>query len=65
MSVALRANRTCHRGTRFREYFDTLGVHAAIGRLFSPSDTVAAGGNPVVALGNGYWKKISAVILEF
>ncbi len=38
-------------------YFDTLGVHPAIGRLFSPSDTASAGGNPVVALSNGYWKK--------
>ena len=38
-------------------YFDTLGVHASIGRLLSPSDTVAAGGNPVVVLGNGYWQK--------
>jgi predicted permease len=38
-------------------FFDTLGVHAVIGRLLSPSDTVAPGGNPVVALGNGYWQK--------
>jgi putative ABC transport system permease protein len=38
-------------------YFDTLGVRAVIGRLLSPSDTVAAGGNPVVMLGNGYWQK--------
>ena len=38
-------------------YFETLGVHAAIGRLLAPSDTVAAGGNPVVVLGNGYWQK--------
>jgi putative ABC transport system permease protein len=38
-------------------YFDALGVHAAIGRLFSPADTAAAGSTPVVALSNGYWKK--------
>ena len=38
-------------------FFDTLGVHPVIGRLFSPADTSAAGGNPVVALGNGYWQK--------
>ena len=38
-------------------YFDTLGVHSVIGRLLSPSDTVAPGGNPVVMLGNGYWQK--------
>jgi putative ABC transport system permease protein len=38
-------------------YFDALGIRAAIGRLFSLSDTAAAGGNPVVVLSNGYWKK--------
>src|SRR5271167_579748 len=38
-------------------YFDTLGVHAAIGRLFSPSDSSTPGSNPVVVLGHGYWKK--------
>jgi predicted permease len=38
-------------------YFDTLGVHAAIGRLLSPADTATAGSSPVVVLGNGYWKK--------
>jgi len=38
-------------------YFATLGVHAAIGRLFSPSDSSTPGSSPVVALGNGYWKK--------
>jgi len=37
-------------------YFETLGVTAAIGRTFEPADTVAAGGNPVVMLSNGYWK---------
>jgi putative ABC transport system permease protein len=38
-------------------YFDALGVHATIGRLFSPADTAAVGSKPVVALSNGYWKK--------
>ena len=37
-------------------YFETLGVTAAIGRTFEPVDTVASGGNPVVMLSNGYWK---------
>jgi predicted permease len=37
-------------------YFETLGVTAAIGRTFEPADTVAQGGNPVVMLSNGYWK---------
>src|SRR5258707_15808629 len=36
-------------------YFETLGVTAAIGRTFEPADTVAQGGNPVVMLSNGYW----------
>lgn len=38
-------------------YFDVLGVHAAIGRVFSPADSVVAGSNPVVAISHGYWKK--------
>ena len=37
-------------------YFETLGVTAAIGRTFEPADTVASGGSPVVMLSNGYWK---------
>ena len=38
-------------------YFETLGVRPALGRLLLPSDTAAEGGNAVVVLGNGYWKK--------
>ena len=38
-------------------YFETLGVHAALGRVLLPSDTMAPGSNPVVALNYGYWKK--------
>ena len=38
-------------------YFETLGVRPALGRLLLPSDTVAEGGNNVVVLGHGYWKK--------
>ena len=38
-------------------YFETLGVQPALGRLFIPSDTAAEGGNAVVVIGNGYWKK--------
>jgi putative ABC transport system permease protein len=37
-------------------YFETLGVAAAIGRTFEPEDTAAPGINPVVMLSNGYWK---------
>src|SRR6266852_2285035 len=37
-------------------YFETLGVSAAIGRTFEPADTAAPGSNPVLMLSNGYWK---------
>src|SRR5712691_10946062 len=40
-------------------YFETLGVTAAIGRTFEPADTAAPGSNPVVMLSNGYWKSRS------
>jgi predicted permease len=38
-------------------YFETLGVTAAIGRTFEPADTAVPGSNPVVMLSNGYWKR--------
>ena len=38
-------------------YFETLEVQAALGRVLLPSDTMAPGSNPVVALNYGYWKK--------
>lgn len=38
-------------------YFTTLRVGAAVGRVLLPEDTRALGGNPVVVLGNAYWKK--------
>jgi len=38
-------------------YFETLGVQPALGRLLMPSDTATEGGNAVVVLANGYWKK--------
>lgn len=38
-------------------YFETLGVTAAIGRTFEPADTAAPGSNPVVMLSNGYWRR--------
>ena len=38
-------------------YFDTLQVRPVLGRLFEPSDSTAAGSNPVVVLANGYWQK--------
>lgn len=38
-------------------YFETLGVQPALGRLLQPSDEVSRGVNPVVVLGYGYWQK--------
>jgi predicted permease len=38
-------------------YFQTLGVGAALGRTFEPADTAAPGSNPVVMLSDGYWKR--------
>jgi predicted permease len=37
-------------------YFDTLGVHATIGRTLEPADSASVGGNPVVVLSYAYWK---------
>ena len=38
-------------------YFETLGVQPAVGRVLLRSDSAVEGGNPVVVLGYGYWKK--------
>jgi predicted permease len=38
-------------------YFDVLGVHAAIGRAFLPEDDSTPGAHPVVMLSYGYWKR--------
>ena len=38
-------------------YFETLRVHPALGRLLLPSDSAVEGANAVLVLGNGYWKK--------
>ena len=38
-------------------YFSTLGVQPALGRVLLPDDTTAPGSNPVVLLGHAYWKK--------
>ena len=37
-------------------YFDVLGVQAAVGRLFVASDETAPGANPVAVLNFDYWK---------
>ena len=38
-------------------YFSILGIHAALGRLFTAADDVARGAHPVVVLGHGYWTR--------
>ncbi len=37
-------------------YFATLGVQPALGRLLSPSDDQTPGAHPVVVLGHDYWE---------
>ena len=37
-------------------YFDALGVGAALGRTFEPADTANPGGSPVILLSYAYWK---------
>jgi predicted permease len=36
-------------------YFQTLGVGAAMGRVLTPEDDVLPGGHPVVVLSHAYW----------
>ncbi|HEY3938799.1 MAG TPA: ABC transporter permease [Bryobacteraceae bacterium] len=36
-------------------YFPVLGVHAALGRLFTASDDLVQGGEPVAVLSYGFW----------
>ena len=38
-------------------FFDVLGVRAALGRTITPGDTSAPGANPVVLLSYGYWMR--------
>lgn len=38
-------------------YFDVLGLHPYLGRLFLPSDETSAGANPVVVLSYGFWQR--------
>ena len=37
-------------------YFNTLGVHAALGRLITAQDDLRQGEHPVAVLSYGYWK---------
>ena len=38
-------------------FFDVLGVKAAIGRVFTPEDDRLPGAHPVIVLSHGYWKR--------
>ena len=38
-------------------YFDVLGVHAQIGRTFTPDDDRTPGGHPVAVLSHNFWKR--------
>jgi putative ABC transport system permease protein len=38
-------------------YFQVLGVRAALGRTLLPSDEVAAGRHPVIAISDGLWRR--------
>ena len=38
-------------------YFETLGLHPALGRLFTRDDDRVPGGHPVVVLGHGFWTR--------
>jgi predicted permease len=38
-------------------YFQVLGVQAALGRVLTPEDETAPGANPVAVLGYGYWTR--------
>ena len=38
------------------DFFNVLGVHPALGRVFSEADETAPGANPVAVLNYAYWK---------
>jgi len=38
-------------------YFETLGVRPAMGRLLTPDDDRVSGGHPVAVLSHGYWTR--------
>jgi putative ABC transport system permease protein len=39
------------------DFFDTLGIHPALGRLFSAGDEPALAARPVVVLGQSFWQR--------
>ena len=38
-------------------FFDLLGVEAAVGRMFAPEEDSTPGTHPVVVLGHGFWQR--------
>ena len=38
-------------------FFEVLGVRAALGRVFTPDDDRGPGAHPVIVLSHGYWKR--------
>lgn len=39
-------------------YFQTLGVHAARGRMLLPEDDLTPESSPVAVISYGYWKRV-------
>jgi predicted permease len=37
------------------DYFEVLGLHPSLGRLFTPTDEQTPGGHPVAVLSHGFW----------
>jgi len=46
------------------EYFSVLGLHPALGRLFTAADNTTVGGHPVVVISYGYWQRRLAASSE-
>ena len=38
-------------------YFSILGIHASVGRAFTPDDDHVPGGHPVAVISYGFWKR--------
>ena len=56
LSADNRADRICSAYVT-GNYFSLLGVRPALGRLILPSEGQTAGADPVLVLGNKYWKR--------
>lgn len=57
LSVAFRGSTERAQGELVSgNYFQVLGVHPALGRVFSPEDDRIPGAHPVAVLSYGYWK---------